>query len=145
MISNGGDMSNEDNVKLVTTAMESFMTTGNPAQLFAAISDDAVIQAVIPDGTPISGEFRGQDGFLRYFQALNEVMEIVEVTTTDITASAGHVVMLGHERARVRRTGKMLDCEVATMFAVKDGKITRVLAFADMSPIVDAYRAGAAS
>jgi ketosteroid isomerase-like protein len=134
-------MSIEDNVKLVTTAMSGFMS-GNPEALLSALSEDAEIKAVIPDGTPLSGAFRGRDGFLRYFQALAEVMEILEVHTSDVTASADHVVLLGHEKARVRKTGGLLSCEIATVFAVKDGKITRVVALADMSAIVDAYRAG---
>ena len=137
-------MSTDDNVKLVKTAMDEFMSTGSPEPLLAAITEDAVIKAVIPDGTPISGEFRGRDGFLRYLTALNEVIEILEVKTTDITASADHVVMLGTEKARVRRTGKLLDCEIATVFTIKGGKIARMVALADMSPIVDAYRAAGA-
>lgn len=137
-------MSNDDHRRLVQNVMDEFMRTGNPEPLLAEITDDAVIKAVIPDGTPISGEFRGRDGFLRYLTALNEVMEILEVRTTDITASADHVVMLGTEKARVRRTGKLLDCEIATVFALRGGKIAALTAFADMSPIVEAYRAGGA-
>jgi ketosteroid isomerase-like protein len=134
-------MSNDDHRRLVQSVMDEFMRTGNPEPLLAALTDDAVIKAVIPGGTPISGEFRGRDGFLRYLTALNEVMEILEVRTTDITASADHVVMLGTEKARVRRTGKLLDCEIATVFALREGKIAALTAFADMSPIVEAYRA----
>lgn len=134
-------MSIEDNVRLVKSTMDEFMRTGSPEPLLAAITEDAVIKAVIPDGTPISGEFRGRDGFVRYLTALNEVMEILEVQTTDITASADHVVMLGSEKARIRRTGKMLDCEIATVFTIRAGKIARMVALADMGPIIDAYRA----
>ena len=137
-------MSTDDNVRLVKATMDAFMSAGSPEPLLAAIPEDAVIKAIIPDGTPISGEFRGREGFLRYLTALHEVMEILAVETTDITASADHVVMLGTEKARVRRTGKMLDCEIATVFTIKDGKIARMVALADMSPIVDAYRAAGA-
>jgi ketosteroid isomerase-like protein len=137
-------MSTDDNVKLVKAVMDEFMSAGSPEPLLAAITEDAVIKAVIPDGTPISGEFRGRDGFLRYLTALNEVMEILEVKTADITASVDHVVMLGTEKARVRRTGKLLDCEIATVFTIQGGKIARMVALADMTPIVDAYRADGA-
>jgi ketosteroid isomerase-like protein len=133
-------MSIEDNVRLVKNTMDEFMRAGSPEPLLAAITEDAVIKAVIPDGTPLSGEFRGRDGFVRYLTALNEVMEILEVQTTDITASADHVVMLGSEKARIRRTGKMLDCEIATVFTIRAGKIARMVALADMGPIIDAYR-----
>jgi uncharacterized protein len=132
-------MSIEANVKLVKDTMEAFLT-GDPAPLLAALTQDAVIEAVIPGGTPISGHFQGREGFLRYFAALAEVMEILEVQTTDYTGSETSVVILGHERARVRRTGALLDCDIATVFTLKDGKIARMLAMADMSPIVDAYR-----
>jgi ketosteroid isomerase-like protein len=134
-------MSIDDPARLVKHTMDEFMRAGSPEPLLAAITEDAVIKAVIPDGTPISGEFRGREGFVRYLAALNEVMEILEVQTTDITASADHVVMLGTEKARIRRTGEMLDCEIATVFTVKAGKIARMVAFADMSPIIEAYRA----
>jgi ketosteroid isomerase-like protein len=133
-------MSIEDNVRLVKNTMDEFMRAGSPEPLLAAITEDAVLKAVIPDGTPLSGEFRGRDGFVRYLTALNEVMEILEVQTTDITASADHVVMLGSEKARIRRTGKMLDCEIATVFTIRAGKIARMVALADMGPIIDAYR-----
>ena len=132
-------MSIEANVNLIKTTMAAFLA-GDPEPLLAALTEDAEIKAVIPDGTPISGHFQGRDGFLRYFAALGEVMEILEVQTTDYTGSATSVVILGHERARVRRTGAMLDCDIATVFTLRDGKIARMLAMADMSPIVDAYR-----
>jgi ketosteroid isomerase-like protein len=133
-------MSADDNIRLVKTVMEEFMHRGSPESLFKAIAEDFEIKAVIPDGTPISGHFKGREGLLRYLTAVNEVMEIIEVQTIDVTASADHVVMLGTEKARVRRSGKMLDCETATVFTLSDGKIKKMAAFADMSSIVEAYR-----
>jgi ketosteroid isomerase-like protein len=132
-------MSIEANVNLVRTTMDALLA-GDPEPLLAALTEDAEIGAVIPEGTPISGHFQGREGFLRYFAALGEVMEILEVQTTDYTGSESSVVILGHERARVRRTGALLDCDIATVFNLRDGKIIRMLAMADMSPIVDAYR-----
>lgn len=133
----------EENIRVVKAVMDELMR-GNLEPLLGAITEDAQIKAVIPPGTPISGDFRGREGFLRYLTALSEVMEIIEVQTHDITASEGHVVMVGYERARVKRTGKMLECDVATVFALKDGKITKMLALADMSAIVEAYAKEAA-
>lgn len=138
------DMAALDNVKLVREVMDALLQTGDPEPLLAAITEDAVIKAVLPGGTPISGDFRGREGFLRYFSALVEVMEVIEATTTDIASSETSVVLLGHERARVKRTGEMLDCEIATIFTLRDGKIARLVAMADMTPIVDAYRADGA-
>jgi ketosteroid isomerase-like protein len=133
-------MSADDNVKLVKSVMEEFMRTGNPAPLLAAITDDALIKAVIPGGTPISGDFRGREGFVRYFEALNEVMEILDLREIDYTGSVDKVVNLGIEKARVKRTGKIFECEVATVFTLDRGKIAKVVALADMSVIIDAYR-----
>lgn len=132
-------MSQQGNIALVKTTMDALMS-GNPEPLFAAITEDFVIRAVIPEGTPISGEFRGKDGLLRYLQALGEVMEILEVRSDDYTASPDHVVILGYERARVRKTGKLLECDIATVIGVENGRITKLVALADMSAIVEAYR-----
>lgn len=134
-------MSREANLKLVHDTMAAFLA-GDPGPLLAALTEDAIIKAVIAEGTPISGHFQGREGFLRYFAALGEVMEILDVQTTDTTASETSVVILGTEKARVRRTGALLDCEIATVFNLRDGKIARMLAMADMAPIVDAYRGG---
>lgn len=137
-------MSIDDNVKLVRDTMDELLRTGSPASLLAAITEDAVIKAVIADGTPISGEFRGRDGFLRYFEALNEVMEILEIRATDHAGSANSVVLLGAEKVRVRRTGRIAEFDTATVFTLEQGKIAKVLAFAEMGAIVEAYRAVAA-
>jgi hypothetical protein len=62
-------MSIDDNVKLVSHVMDDFLRTGSPEALLAAISEDAEMKAVIADGTPISGTFRGREGILRYLEA----------------------------------------------------------------------------
>lgn len=132
-------MSPAENIEFIKRTMDAFMS-GDLEALLSAITDDAIIKAIIPDGTPISGHFQGRDGFLRYLTALQSVMEIQAVETTDYTASETSVVILGTERARVLRTGAMLDCEIATIFTLRAGKIARMVAMADMTPIVDAYR-----
>ena len=136
-------MTDNENTTLVKKVMDELMR-GDITPLLAALTDDAVIKAAIPDGTPISGDgFRGRDGVVRYFQTLGGVMEILGIEDVEYVGSGDKVVVLGHERARVVRTGGMLDCDTATVFTLRDGKIAKILALADMSPIVDAYRAKA--
>ncbi len=142
-------MSTEQSVQLVRSVMEA-MWRGDLEPLLSSLTEDAVIQAVIPDGTPISGHFQGREGFLRYFAALSEVMNILEFRFDDYAASANHVVILGFEKARVRRSGALLACETATVVGIKwikgpgqeaaQPKICKLMALADMSAIVDAYR-----
>ena len=133
-------MSIDANLKMVKGVMDAFLG-GDVGPLLGALTEDATTKAVIAEGTPISGDgFVGRDGFMRYLTALGEVMEIVEVVTDDYAASENSVVILGRERARVRRTGGLLDCEIATIFTLRGGKIARMVAMADMSPIVAAYR-----
>jgi len=53
-------MTTEDNVKLVTTAMEGFLRTGGPEGLLAVLSEDAVIARVLAlaDMTTIVDAYR---------------------------------------------------------------------------------------
>lgn len=132
-------MSAAENLAFIRKTMDAFMQ-GDVEALLGAITEDAIIKAVIPDGTPISGEFKGRDGFLRYLLAHREVMEVIDVQTTDYTASDTSVVVLGTEKARIIKSGALLDCEIATIFTLRAGKIARMVAMADMAPIVDAYR-----
>jgi uncharacterized protein len=133
-------MTENENATIVKSVMDELLR-GNLAPFLAALTDDAVIQAVVPEGTPLSGDgFRGREGVARYFAALGEVMEILGVEDTEYVASGDKVVVLGRERARVKRSGAMLDCDTATVFTLREGKIAKIVALADMTPIVDAYR-----
>jgi uncharacterized protein len=133
-------MSSDENAKLVKSVMDDAMR-GDLAPLLAALTEDALIKAILPEGTPISGDgFRGREGVVRYFQALGEVMEILGLEGVEYIASADKVVALGVEKARVRRTGTIFECETATVFTMREGKIAKIAALADMTTIVDAYR-----
>jgi ketosteroid isomerase-like protein len=137
-------MSADDNVKLVKGVMDALLR-GDIEPLLAALTPDAQVKAVIPEGTPLSGDFRGRDGFLRYFQAHAEVMEILDVSDMEFLASESKVVILLDEKFRVKRTGAVCETETATVFTLEQGKIAKLSALADMSSIVDAYRAERAS
>jgi ketosteroid isomerase-like protein len=132
-------MSADDNVKLVKGVMDALLR-GDIEPLLAALTPDAQVKAVIPEGTPLSGDFRGRDGFLRYFQAHAEVMEILDVSDMEFLASESKVVILLDEKFRVKRTGTVCETETATVFTLEQGKIAKLSALADMSAIVDAYR-----
>jgi hypothetical protein len=137
-------MSTDDNVKLVKGVMDAFLR-GDVEPLLAALTPDAQIKAVIPDGTPLSGEFRGREGFLRYFQAQAEVMEVLDFTNIEFMGSGSKVVIVADEKFRVKRTGTVCETETATVFTLEQGKIAKLSALADMSAIVDAYRTERAS
>lgn len=132
-------MTADQNVQIVRIVMGELMR-GNAEPLLSVLTEDTVIKAIIPAGTPISGDFRGRAGCLRYLTAMNEAMEILDYQVYDHAASADHVAILGFERARIRRTGKMLESEFATVITLAEGKITKILALTDMTAIVDAYR-----
>jgi ketosteroid isomerase-like protein len=112
-------MSTDDIVQLVKHVVEELLRTGDLAALLAAITEDAVIQAVIAEGTPLSGVFRGPEGFTRYLAAWAEVMEVLEFRDVEFVASADKVVQLGTERVRVKRTGTIFECETATVYTVR--------------------------
>lgn len=132
-------MSADDNVTLVQRIMEEFTRTGNSEVLIGASTEDIVVKAAIAEGTPLSGAFRGREGFARYLEAWNEALEIIDFRDLDYAGSADKVVLLGTEKVRVKRTGKVFETEAATVFTLREGKIAKFVALADMSAIVDAY------
>ena len=131
----------ERNIAFVRDAFDALMR-GDTGPLLAALTEDAVIGCSVAEGTPLSGHFQGREGYLRYLQTVAEVLEPLSVELGHYTGSESCVVLLGRERARVRKTGKVADREYASVVNLRDGKIARVWTLSDLSSINDAYRTG---
>lgn len=133
-------MSTDRMIETVRGALDELGRTGSPGRLLDSMTDDVVISATVPPGTPMSGEFRGKDGLLAYFGGMNEVFEILDADMTSIAAGGDRVVVLPVERLRVRRSQREVTLELALVFTFRGDKIARLLAIGDLSAVVDAYR-----
>jgi ketosteroid isomerase-like protein len=114
---------------------------GNWQPLLDHLADDVVFKVTIPEGTPISGEFRGKQAVTEHFAHLGELLEFRQEKPMEFFDSDERVVVLGTESVVVKRSGVTVSgSEYADVIDFRDGLITRFLVIQDMSAFVDAYR-----
>jgi ketosteroid isomerase-like protein len=105
------------------------------------LAEDVVFKATIPDGTPISGEFRGKQAVVDHLVRLGDILEFRQEGPREYFGNGERVVFLGKESVAIKKSGVTVpDSDYATVLDFHDGLITRFLVIQDLSAVVDAYR-----
>jgi uncharacterized protein len=126
-----------DNTSLAQNIMES----DDWQLLIDHLADDVVFRATIPDGTPISGEFRGKQALVDHLTKLGDVLEFRQEQPLQFFGTGERVVILGKESVEIKRSGVTVpESEYATVLDFHDGLIKRFLVIQDLTAVVDAYR-----
>jgi ketosteroid isomerase-like protein len=114
---------------------------GDWQPLLDHLAEDIVFKVTIPDGTPISGEFRGKAAVTEHFERLPELLAFQQETPMDFLGAGDRVVVLGRESFEIKKNGvTVTGSEYADVLDFRDGLITRFLVIQDLSAVVDAYR-----
>jgi ketosteroid isomerase-like protein len=93
--------------------------------------------AVIPWG----GKRLGVDGVASFFQALADNVDFEAFEPREFFDAGEAVTVIGRTRARVRKTGRVFDCEWAHVFVVKGGRLARFREFYDTDAMIRAVAA----
>lgn len=127
---------NESIIKLM---YKNFHDNNIPAVL--AIFDKDVIweRAGAPD-IPFSGKFSGTQEMLKMFALTNENIEVKSFVPVKFVSAGDTVVVLGHDEANVKPTGKVYKTEWVQAFTFKDGKVIHVQVFLDSLAIAKAFQ-----
>ena len=134
-------MSEPDNVRTVRQLF-ACIGQGDIAGAVALLTVDVEWQvAGHPEIVPWAGVRRGREQVARYLTILPETVELHELVPRELIAQGDAVVVLGHERSRVKPT----DCECATdwvmVFTVREGLIARLRQYLDTAAWDAAYSA----
>jgi ketosteroid isomerase-like protein len=114
---------------------------GNWQPLLDRLADDVVFKVTVPEGTPMSGEFRGKQAVLGHFARLGELLEFRQEKPMEFFGDGERVVVLGTESVEIKRSGVTVPgSEYATVLDFRDGLITRFLVIQDMSAFAAGYR-----
>lgn len=114
---------------------------GNWQPLLDHLAEDVVFNVTIPEGTPISGEFRGKPAVTEHFERLPELLAFEQERPMDFLGAGDRVVILGRESFEIKKNGvTVTGSEYADVLDFRDGLITRFLVIQDLSTVVDAYR-----
>jgi ketosteroid isomerase-like protein len=114
---------------------------GNWQPFLDHLADDVVFKVTVPDGTPISGEFRGKEAVMGHFERLGDLLEFRQEQPMEFFGDGDRVVVLGKESVEIKPSGVTVPgSEYADVLDFRDGLITRFLVIQDMSAFADAYR-----
>lgn len=134
-------MSEATNLQAIQAAYAAFGSGDMPA-LLALI--DTQVEWLNPGASevPWAGRFSGHDGVGAFFTALGTAVDFEAFAPETFMAEGDQVVVLGHERARVKATGKTYDTRWAHAFTLSGGKVVKFHEYNDSAAIAAACRNG---
>ena len=128
------------------TFAKSVLEADDWPRLIDRLADDVVFKATIPDGTPVSGEFRGKQAVAEHLTQLGDILEFRQEKPLEFFGDGERVVVLGSETVEIKKNGaRVPNSEYATILDFRDGFVTRFTVIQDLTAVVDAYRAEARS
>jgi ketosteroid isomerase-like protein len=124
----------------VVREMFAAMARRDIAGVLDRLSEDIEWRIAGPSELPFAGTHRGRDEVARFFETFGRSAEFEEFEPQEYFASGEKVVVLGRERQRVRKTGRVVETEWAMAFVVRDGKIAKFHNYVDTHAVASAHR-----
>src|SRR5580698_1446988 len=100
-------MSEEENLQTVERIYRAILEGDIPARL-SLVTDDIVLHFFGSDKIPWAGEWSGKEGLGQFLGKIADALEFEIFQPDEFIAAGNKVVVLGHERCRVRATGRVV-------------------------------------
>lgn len=126
-------------LEVVRSAYQAF-GEGDLDALLQHVAEPAEWTFVGSRGLPYTGSWRGKPQIARWFGAILEVDEVLELEPREFLAGGEHVTVLGRERTRARPSGATFEAGWVHVFTVRDGLITRFWGMYDTEASAEARR-----
>jgi ketosteroid isomerase-like protein len=118
----------QENVAVVRSAYDAFRR-GNVQMIFHLLHTE--IEIYQSEGVPWGGIYKGHQEIASFFKKLTETIESRVEPDHLIDDDAGHVVVVGHTRGRVRGTGREFDLPTVHVWTIREGKVVKFEAYID--------------
>ena len=92
------------------------------------------------DEIPWAGSFRGHDGVKQFFAAIVGTVDFEGFESRRFLVQDDNVVVLGFERVRVKRTGRVFETHWTHAYTLWGGKITSFREYTDTAATETAFR-----
>ena len=104
------------------------------------LAEDIEWRIAGPSELPYAGLHRGRDEVAKFFETFGQASEFEMFEAQEYFSWGDKVVVLGHERQRVKTTGRVVETEWAMVFTMRSGKIARFHNFVDTHALAVAHR-----
>jgi ketosteroid isomerase-like protein len=132
-------MSTAENDAAVRALYVAFAKGDGPG-IFALLDPAVVWEVHAPPPHPYGGRFEGFAGTQTFLGAIAASVEVLSFAAEETVASGDLVVGVGHERLRVRATGKVLVQRWVHLFRMRGGKVVRFEEWFDSATALEAFR-----
>jgi len=132
-------MSEQDNTRVVREVFEAF-ARGDIAGVLDRMTEDVEWRLAGPTEVTYAGIRRGRESLAEFFKTLNEAAEFERFEPGESIAQGDKVVVLGHERQRIRATGQVVEIDWAMVFTLRGGKVARFRNYEDTAAGAAALR-----
>jgi uncharacterized protein len=137
-------MNEQANIDIIRSIYAAFNAADGPG-IMSLIAEGASWHNQGAANVPYSGSYNGKTEIPRFFQAIAESTTGGEVVAEEYIAQGERVVALGRYRATVRDTGAQIDCPIAHVFSVRDGKVVSWEGYSDTAQVAAAHTRQTAS
>ena len=132
-------MSEQANEQVVQRLYAAF-GRGDVAGVLDTLAEDIEWRIAGPSELSYAGVHRGRDEVAKFFETLGQAQEFEVFEAQEYFARGDKVVVLGHERQRVKATGLTVETEWAQVFTLAGGKIAKFHNFVDTHAVAAAHR-----
>lgn len=112
---------------------------GNIPGVLAAFSKDVVWTRAGAPFIPFSGTFNGIEEVMKMFALQEENLKMKSFIPQTFCTNDDMVVVIGHDEAEVKPTGRSYSADWVQAFTLNEGKIIKVQVFMDTKAIADAF------
>ena len=132
-------MNEQENVKAVERIYSAFGQGDVPTILNMLAEDiDWLFQG--PADIPFAGRHIGREQVAQFFATIDETTENEQFLPEEFIAKDDRVVVLGHERMRVKSNGRLCETDWVHVFTLRNGKVVKIHEYYDTAAIVAAFR-----
>jgi ketosteroid isomerase-like protein len=117
-------MSEQANIDAMQALYDAF-SRGDIAGVLGRLDPAAELAFEGPKTVPWVGEWRGIDGWTKFFQTLGTHLDAITVKMQPFAAQGDRVVFAGRYTAKVKATGKGIDSPLVHLWTVRNGKALR--------------------
>lgn len=130
-----------NNLLVLKKTMEEVDRTWDFTPLIRILSDDVVFEATIPEGTPISGQFKGKEAVSDYFMKILPATAVFkQQAPMEFVAHNDKVIILGEDAYTLKKNDQTFRSPYAMLVTFDRGLITNILIIQDLSGFLEVYR-----
>lgn len=134
-------MKTESNAARLKAIMEETDRTWDFTPFINILADDVVFKATVPEGTPISGEFKGKDAVTEYFmKILPDTAVFKQQVPMDFIDDGDRVIILGDDAYTLIKNNRTYRSSYAMIVKFSNGLVDDILIIQDLSGFYDAYK-----